>query len=87
MSVVCQKQGSRWQNVESQLLLDKKQNAAHSLETFTETLQNFDSVENVEADSNSFIHLLYFHIVTYATLDPSDCILQNYNTCTESSKL
>jgi len=34
------------------LLLDKDQNATHSLETFTATLQNFDSVENVEADNN-----------------------------------
>jgi hypothetical protein len=41
------------------LLLDKKQNARHLLETFTETLQNFDSVENVEADSNSFQLKIY----------------------------
>jgi hypothetical protein len=34
------------------LLLDKKQNTIYLLETFTETLQNFGSVENVEADSN-----------------------------------
>jgi len=32
----------------------------------------------------SFIHSLYIRIVTYATLDPSNYILQNYNTCTKS---
>jgi len=31
-----------------------------------------------------FIYLLYIHIVTYATLDFSNYILQNYNTCTKS---
>jgi hypothetical protein len=41
------------------LLLDKKQNATYSLETFTETLQNSDSFENVEADNNSFQLKIY----------------------------
>jgi len=41
------------------LLLDKKQNATHLLETFTETPQNFDSFENVEAGNNSFQLKIY----------------------------
>jgi len=31
--------------------------------------------------------LLYIHIVTYATLDLSNYILQNYNTCTKSQNM
>jgi hypothetical protein len=41
------------------LLLDKKQNSTHLLDTFTETLQNSDSVENVEADNSSFQLKIY----------------------------
>jgi len=33
---------------------------------------------------NLILILLYIHIVTYATLDLSNYILQNYNTCTKS---
>jgi len=36
------------------LLLDNKKNATHLLETFTEMLPDFDSVENVDAGNNSF---------------------------------
>jgi len=38
----------------------------------------------IEVFSRFYLILLYIHIVTYATLDLSNYILQNYNTCTNS---
>jgi hypothetical protein len=77
-----------------QRLYNNLQFTLYQKPTLTDTITLYTSCDptqckytTVHSFIHSFIHSLYIHIVTYATLDLSNCILQKYGICPKSPKL
>jgi len=73
-----------------QRLYNNLQFTLYQKHTLTDTVTLYTSCDPIGCKYttvHSFIHSLYIHTVTYATLDLSNYILQKYSICPKSPKL